>query len=259
MNMSEDWENSITTPELMWRPDFQDPGTYYTYTSGVGDRIWVTEMPYPWLYSYPDVGLQYKDFVARVNVEGVNAAGTEYYGWGRLTPAAIRRTCGEREVTVDTWIDNETECLVQARRLMAYQCDPSYLKMKQVKFNTEHLYRTYLADYTAAQSQYALISLAGGMPGDVVTPRYPFPGAHATAADWPAHAPSLGALYENIRQLWETPLVYDGTTYTAFSHVIRTFTRTFTPTGGWDVTIGVEPATANVRGTAVTDNGSGTY
>jgi hypothetical protein len=103
------------------------------------------------------------------------------------------------------------------------------------------------------------MSLVGGMPGDTVTARTPFTNGHADAADWPTHAPAAGALYDNLLPLWLAPMVYDGTTYTAFDHVIRTFTRTFTPTGGWDVTLGVEPATANVRASAVSDNGSGTY
>jgi len=260
-NMCEEWEGSITAPTLRWRPDFQDPGTYYTYTANA--RLWATEMRYPWLYAYPDVGVVYKDFVARVQVEGANSAGAEHYGYGGLASAGQRASVGNREVTVDTWIDTAAECQTQARRLMAYQGNPSYVKMRQVTFNTEHLYRTYLADYTAAQSQYALISLAGGMPGDVYTPRDPFNNTHTTAADWPTHAPSGGALYDTLESLWWPTLAYDVPVvdYVVQHHVVRTLTRTFTPTGGWDVTAGVEPVglPGGLRGSTIVDYGNGTY
>lgn len=256
-NMSEDWTTSITAPQMAWRPDFQDPGTYYTYTDTA--RMWSTEMPYPWLLAYPDVGLQYKDFVARVNVEGGTSAGVEHYGYASLATSALRAKLGNRDVSVTSWIDTTTECQTQARRLMAYQADPEYLKMNQVSFNTEALYRTYLADYSAANAQYALISLAGGMPGDTLTPRSGFGNGHATAANWPAHAPAAGALYDVLDALWNPLIYYTPIVGTGDRHVIRTFTRTFTPQGGWDVTVGVEPVTTDVRGADVSVYGNGTY
>jgi hypothetical protein len=267
-NMSEDWETSITAPLLMWRPDFQDPGNYYTYTATA--RMWATEMPYPWKLAYPDVGMQYTDFVARVNVEGANAAGDEHYGWAQLVGTAARATVGNRDVSLNSFIDTAAECQTQARRMIAYQGNPCYLKMNQVSFNTEALYRTYLADYTAANAQYALISLAGGMPGDVYLGRgQPTPADfgddHTTAADWPAHAPDGGALYDVLKALWWPLIQYDVpvTDFTTIHHVVRSLTRTFTPTGGWDVTAQVEPVPNpdGLRGATVPagDYDNGTY
>jgi hypothetical protein len=142
---------------------------------------------------------------------------------------------------------------------MAYQSDPDYLKINQISFNSEHLYRTYTASYTAANSQHALISLTGGMPGDVVTARSPFGNAHATAPNWPAHAPAAGTLYTELDALWRPLIYYTPIVATATTHVIRAITRAFTPLGGWDVTLAVEPVTTDVRGSDVSISGNGTY
>jgi hypothetical protein len=258
VNMSEDWETSITAPALMWRPDWQDE-EYFTFSATA--RVWQTEMPYPWLYSYPDTGMQYRDFVARVNVEGETSAGVEHYGYAQLSTSGKRLSVGQRDISVDTWIDTPTECQTQARRLMAYQAEPDYLKMRQVTYNTEHLYRVYTDDsYTDAEAQYALISLAGGMPGDTLIKRNPFGNSHADAQNWPAHAPAAGTLYDTLDQMWDPVLTYAAVSADTEKHVIRTIMRSFTPQGGWDVTLGVEPtAFSGLRGSSVTDYGNGTY
>lgn len=265
INMSEDWQTSITAPELMWRPDFQDPDYYATLTTA---RMWTWQAGYPWLYSYPDVGLQYEDFVARVNVEGENSGGTQVYGYGGLANGTIRATVGNRDVTLSTWMDNTTDCQTYARRLIAYQGQPNYLKLNQFTLNTEHLYRVMQADDTAGKTidpEVEIFTAAAGMPGDTVTRRYDssvgvgFGDGHDFYRDWPSNAPDGGDLYDTLDPLWNPEMAYTPGVEYADTHIIRAFTRQFTPTGGWDVTYGVEPWTDLIRGADVSYYGNGTY
>jgi hypothetical protein len=254
MNLAEHWGGTITTPDLWWRPDFQD-ADYWTLEQG---RIWSLQLFYPWLMSYPDVGLQYEDFVARINVEGATSAGVEHYGWARLFSAADRASVGNRDVTLDTWIDTATECQTQARRLLAYQGEPNHLRIKEMTLNTEHLYQVATDDGITGPAAH-VFNWAGGMPGDHVVVRSPFGNSHLEARDWPAHAPDGGDLYDTLEALWTPSITYNATSATPDRFVVRSYTRTFTPNGGWDVTVGVDPSTDAIRGSDVSEFGNGTY
>jgi hypothetical protein len=174
---------------------------------------------------------------------------------------------GNREVYVNSFIDTAAECQTQARRLLAYQCEPDYLKMNQVSFNTEAMYRQHYAD-TPTYAKLYMMYLATGMPGDVVAARNAgsadFGNDHDIAADWPAHAPEGGALYNTLQPLWQPTLTYDATSTVALHHTVRAITRVFTPQGGWDVTLQLVPRNftdfgSDVRGATVDEYDSGSY
>ena len=256
--MTEDWETSISAPALMWRPDFQD-NTYYPITD---TNIWEIPLGHPWAYHYGDVGLQYQDFVARVNVEGENAAGTQHYGWAQLYSAADRASVGNRDISFSTWIDNATDCQTLARRAIAYQAEPTYMKVNQVTYNSEAMFRDLTVDQgngKACDADYYTYLATACQVGDLVLVRgTTFGNGSATFRDWPAHAPSGGDLYDTLDALWNPTFVYNATSEGRAETYVRAVTREFTPNGGWNVTLGVD-STSALRGSDVSEYSSGTY
>lgn len=254
INMAAEWETSITAPALMWRPDYFD--TLYS-ASVATTRQWTWEAVHPWSYVYTDIGIQWQDFIARVNLDGENAAGTQYYGWAKLSDTAVRAKLAQRENNQTTWMDNAADLQKYARRLLAHVGEPNWLKINQVTLPIEKLYSLYLSE-GFVDADIEAFTAAAMMPGDQIDWRDPFDNTNALAPDWPAVAPDGGDLYDNLLALWYVTVEDNGVTNASGRHIIRSITREWTPNGGWFVTYGLDPY-SQLTGTDIASNGSGTY
>ncbi len=252
INMSEEWELQITSPTLRWRPDW-----YHPAGSVITTRQWTWEAGYPWLFAYPDVGIQYRDFLARINVEGTGSGGTRRWAWAQLDLAAQRLRVGHRDTTLSTWIDNTTDLEKAARELIGKQGEPDYVKMNQITLNIDAWYRAFDTQ-GAADPEIETWKAAACMLGDVITTRDPFDNTHTDYGNWPAHAPYNGDLYDRLFGLWNTSITDNAVTAAVAEWVIRTITREWSAGGGWQVTYGLEPANY-IDYTDIADYSSGTY
>lgn len=255
INMSEEWGGTITAPELRWRADWMDTTTYPSITT---TRLWNVEFHYPWLAKYEDVGVEWKDFVARINIEGENSAAAEHYGWARLSLSAQRQACGNRDVTLSSWIDTATQCQNAARRLLGHQGEPSWMKMKRVTLPIETIHAAIDADTVGVTyPEEETWRLAACMLGDTVDIRSPFDNG-STRTDWPAHAPAGGAVYDTLNTIWK-PALTDDLEFVPFdTWSIRTIVREWRPNGGWLLTYGMDP-TYGIPAADIADYGNGTY
>jgi hypothetical protein len=273
----EDWAGTLTAPELRWRTDFTDPD-YMTYTlTGYRDL----EIGYPWLLTYEDVGFAYEDYTAKITVTGETSGGTQYYGWARLDNAdGARDALSNREVQVDSYINTAADCKTWARRHLAWQGAPSYgLRMNAVTLNTEVYYKALVdqgahgVNPTYGNAANEMMLLGTAMPGDNLYARGyyvtdvggvdGFGSGNSDYGDWPAAYDDASDLHDTLFQLWRPWLgqVDDTSTYQeADRQTIRQVRRTFTPTGGWDITFGLVPWSTLIRGTdvGVSDTDSGT-
>jgi hypothetical protein len=271
INMTEDWDGTITAPTLRWRADHDDA----SYYSGTVSDQWVMEIGYPWKMSYPDVGIVPGDYSARITVNGENSAGTQVYGYGELDTAALRAQCGERDTQVTSYIDTTTDCQKQAVRLIAYQGDAIRTRMIQTTLNTEVYYKALVdggAYFPSTQADPAaeVFYLAAMMPGDLLYTRGHFltdvggsdgfQNGNSDYGNWPSGYSAGSGLYTTLYRLWRPYVEGWGLSDVATRHAIRAITRTFTPDGGWDVTYGVQPWTDAIVGSDVSagDKGSGT-
>ena len=244
VNMSEEWETSITAPALRWRPDFQDIG-YHTALSVT--NLWAANVGYPWLFSYDDVGIQYEDFVAKVTVNGEDSAGNQYYGWARLDTAALRAAAGNREASVTSYVDTAADCKTQARRLMAYSGDAGHLRMKQVTFRAEDYYAATVAGgYSSTSAATDVWPMVAGMPGDSWIARDngvlgDWDNTNTDYGDWPSNAAFTDDYTTTLYSLWRPYVQGWGVSDITEYHRVRALTRTWDGNSGWTVTAGLEP------------------
>jgi hypothetical protein len=208
-------------------------------------------MDFPWVWEYLDSGIDWQDFVARVNLTGEDSGGTRYYGWARLAASAMRNKLGNRDVNITTYIDNAANLQTAARRLLAYVGEPGYLLLKQIRVSVELLYATHDAAATADPEAEAFTA-AALFPGDKINfgaPTYPATLSAQREAD--------------LDTLWQPTVADNGTGGTITDFTVKTVTREWNPTGGWFVTYGIEPdptaALNGLLGSDISDYGNGTY
>jgi len=264
VNMSEEWETSITAPALRWRPDYQDIGYHVSLTSS---NLWAPNVGYPWRFSYDDVGIQYEDFVAKLTVTGEDSGGTQYYGWARLDTAALRAQASNRELSFDSYIDTAADCKTWARRKLAYVGDPGYPRMKQITFQAEDYYAHTVANgYSSTSAATDVWPMVAGMPGDTWYARDnnvtgEWDNDQPDFGDWPSWTSFSTGFGSTLYELWHPYVTGWGVSQRVYYHTARAFTRTWDPNNGWTVTVGLEPDTQEwIRGTdvAADDTGSGT-
>jgi hypothetical protein len=266
-NMMAGWGPPMSTPTMEWRADFFDDHYYTPTTDNYYFDAGAVKLFYPWLCEYQDVGFQWADFNARIEVEGFDNAGTEPYGWAQLYNATQRARAGNRTVNLTSYINNAAECETAARRLIAYQCQADYVKLNQFMVPIERTYREIVKDAITNPGD-EIGKLAAAMPGDQLTTRNLGDGTHNFGdndtdghQDWPATIPEGSDMYDTLESLWYPTLTYNADTMVPEQWVIRTITRQWDPNGGWFVTYGVDPHTrvGAVHGSDVSSFGDGTY
>ena len=256
INLVAQWTGPVTNPYLQWRPDFFE--SYYSASVDTTYQ-WTWNAGYPWELDYPDVGRVWNDAAARVNIDGEDSAGNEYYGWARLDDATQRNKLGNREINISTWIDNTTDLQRQARRLLAYVGEPGYTKMNQIMLPVEHYYQV-MDTKGAPDPEIEILTAAGLYPGDLITKRDPWGNTNTDYGNWPAHCPIGSQREGNLQELWEPIIEDDAAGGPAYTQIVKSVTREYDPAGGWTMTYGVEPweGTALDAGD-ISSYGSGTY
>ena len=257
INLSSEWTGSMTAPEFRWRPDYFDS----VYSASVSTtRQWSWEAGYPWLLGYPDIGIIWNDFVARISVDGIDSADQVRNGWARLSDTAMRAALGRREANVKTWMDSTSDLQRAARRLMAFQGEPTYSHLYQLTIPIEPMYRKYLAD-GAVDAEIETLTAAGLLPGDLITARNPWNDTHPDYGDWPTATPYGGTVGDTLNALWYPSVTDNGAGTIVVEHVVKTVTREYTAAGGWVVTYGLDPHGANggLVGTDIASYGNNTY
>ena len=244
INMACDWVGGTfeSTPvEVLWRPD------HFVDWSAVNTSRQINHNEFfPWALIHRDVGTQWNDFVARVNITGDAAGGTRRYGWARLGSSTYRRRLGNRDLNLSSWIDNGADLQLAAARIMGHIGEPRYLMLKEVTWPMEFYADSYLAHpggLTTNQVYEKVCQIAGVLPGDEVWRRQPFnDGAPANAyATWPATAPVGSDRYEELEEAWTHTVSNNGTTGgSGIQHIIRTVTREYDPVGGWMLSLGLQ-------------------
>jgi hypothetical protein len=264
INLTASWEPTVANPTLKWRPDFYDTNYYPLTTTTAFDQLTIA---YPWLVEYQDVGFQWADFVARFEVEGFDNGGTEPYGWAQLHNATQRARAGNRTTNLTSYINSAGDCQMAAKRLTAYQAQPDYVKLNQIKVPVEATHAQLTADgITATTAGNVVAQIAGVMLGDTLKTRWEGDGANgfgdnstAGYADWPATLPEGSDKYDELEALWYPTLTYDATSGTPAAWTVRTVTREWNPTDGWFITLGIEPLVTAIEGADVSSYGNGTY
>lgn len=256
INVTSEWDTSITAPDLRWRPDWFD----FDYSASVDiNRLWYWNAGHPWLLEYDDVGIRYADYVATVNIDGEDSAGAEYYGYARLATAATRKALGNREVNITSWMDTAADCQKHARRLLAHVGDPIHARMYRLTVRPEKVHEAMTADAIFDADTILENAFRAGalLPGDQISARDPFGDTNLDFGDWPSGS---SALQTRLSTLW-FPEMKDGSgvgTTADGLHNIRTVEREWTPDGGWICTYGVEPVSP-LTGSDIVTYGSGTY
>lgn len=245
-----EWDGPITAPALQWRTD-------YPWTSGRWQQVRAGR---PWKYVYEDYGTTWKDFAARIEVDGVNSAGTKYYGWARLNSGTVRAQLGYQEIKVSTWIDSASQCQTAAELAIRHQGRPTYLKMFRVGIPLEVCHLDAAADsgYTEDEDK-VFMGHACLMPGDQLLARtsggqdWVTPN---TAGEFPPFYPVGTGSVDDLLALWQ-PQIINTTGNYADNFTVRSVVREWEPFGGWYLQVDLDPdALANIVGG---DSGNANY
>ena len=230
-----EWDGPIDSPQLCWRTD-------YPWTSGRWQQVRAGR---PWKYVYEDYGFTWQDFVARVEVDGTDSAANKYYGWARLNDSTVRSQLGNQEVRFSSWIDSATQCQTAARKLIRQQGEP-YLKMLRVGIPLEICYRdaATAAGYTEDEDK-VFMGHACLMLGDQLLSRSSgsnsWDNTSNTAGSWPSGKAATGSIvFSDLSSLWEVNIV-NTTTDKADNYTVRGIAREWEPSGGWYITVDLEP------------------
>lgn len=252
VNMSSEWDGTITSPELYWRPDYFYPG--------VNDaRMADFYLGRPWLLGYPDCGYSYQDFASRYTVNGEGSGGTRYYGWARLDAAADRNRLGNRELSLTGMWDAETRCKAAALTVLSATGYPSSLLPYQVTVPVD-AYSSGLVGWSGDEEATAWY-MATLMLGDTI--EYQISGDPYYEAET-SHMPTARA--DDLKSMFITNVdnAGPGSGYGVVVdrwHV-RTLVREWNPGSGWLLTVGLLPNLL-VASTPLTDTvgdaGSGSY
>lgn len=283
MTITGDWEGTIDAPELAWRTDYQ----WFT-----GGNYEIIKAGRPWNYVYSDIGITWRDFVARIEVNGETGNSISHYGfvrypnwngprpptriidvrngtryWGRasLDNGTVRSRLGFQEASIGSWIDTAAECEAAAKRLMRHQGEPSYLKMNKVGWWPDQVAADAATDPLVDPDPedigmvHACVMLgdqmAGRQSGEAFDDSNGIGGDNAYGT-WPDHCPVSSDRYDLLEALWNVQIENNGSTSGIVDYyTIRTISREWTPTGGWWIEVGLEPDGL----VSVTSSSNGTY
>lgn len=272
MSIVGEWEGTITAPELCWRTDRN------WSPSGGGNYSFLCVAWRPWEYSYPDVGTVWRDFVARVEVNGevgnslthhgyvrysslrhmqprqptkiVDVSnGTRYWGRADLASAGMRNKLGNQTASFASWIDTAAECEDAAKFIARHVGEPSYMRMNRVGFSPDRLHASADADtgFTEDVDDFGMYH-AVLMLGDQIEVRGHGNfgddnglGGDNTGGLWPDSCPEGSDTYDELQALWEPTLDSDSNPVTPQYHNVRTIIREWTPSAGWNMEVGLEP------------------
>lgn len=286
MTLVAEWDGPITAPALRWRTDYPwfSGGNFNNITAGR-----------PWSYIYLDHGTVWRDFVARVEVNGASgqtlsydgwvrypqlgnigprpstqiitvADGTRYYGYGRLGSSAMRAAVSQTELSINSWIDTAAECETAAKWILRHMGEPTYLKINRMGYYPDYLWREADADpLYDPDPDNVFLDHAAVMLGDQFVSREfgndLFDNSNLIGPDnsygtWPTVCPPGSDRYDDLFALWNPTLTNNGVSSGQVQlQTVRTLARTWNPSSGWYVEVGLEPSET----VAVADSGHGTY
>jgi hypothetical protein len=274
MTILGEWEGTIDSPDLLWRPDYNWSNDVSYYNS-LG--FWR-----PWIYEYADVGTVFGDYVAEVEVTGETGNsiyhygyqltvgpwgqpvqppkivdvrnGTRYWGTAQLADAGMRLNVGNQTLSVASWIDTAAQCEDAAQRLLKHVGEPTHLNMRKIGYFPDQLW--YDADndpaFTYDVDDYAMDHACVKI-GDTVQSRG-FTGDGDSFDDsdglgdvnnggfWPDHCPVDSPTYNDLYVLWNNALSNgeDVSLNVTSYYTVRAIQREWTPSAGWRMELGLE-------------------
>lgn len=271
MSIIAEWEGTLTAPELCWRTD----------------RAWVGGQNYrnvyagrPWEYEYRSVGINWRDFVAKVEVTGEAgnslshhgwvrypnlynrgprpptriidvSNGTRYYGTATLSNSFMRDNLGDQTISINSWIDTAAHCEDAAEFLLSHVGEP-HLMMNSVAFWPDQLTKSADADpdFTFQDPEDFGMDHANVLVGDYMRSRTAggngFDDTDGGAGvnpwgTWPDTVPVNSDVYDLLNYLWQVEIENDSNTSGAVdAYNVRRVAREWTPSGGWHIDVGLE-------------------
>lgn len=253
VNCHAEWDGPITSPSLLWRPDW-----YWADNATINvARRQSISIPKMWQLSYPELGYNFDEFNAYIQVDGTDSAGTRRWGDARIHAAADRLSLGHREVRLDSWLDTATQCRLAAKHLLSRVGFPTQSLPIRVDVNVDHFAGPGLSG--VGDSTYRLTrawGMATAMLGDTIV----FETAAMNPTTFQDPAPYVTDDVENMLDLIRAATIGepDWSTTTTNAYAIRWLSRAWHPSTGWTLELGLQPDSDGYTvDTADTD--SGTY
>lgn len=291
MSIMAEWEGTLTAPELCWRTDrywvgglnhryvyagrpwlYQYPNTGFNWQDFVA-RVEVngetgnTISHHGWV-RYPTL----RNMGPRPPTKIIDVSdGTRYYGTARLGNSSMRTRLGNVTAQINSWLDTSTRCQNAAEFLLSHVGEPLYPKMFGVTFLPDQLYADAAADATFVGGPIAQdpedfgMDHAGILIGDRMISRAlneAFDDSDGMGGDnewglWPDHCPVNGDVYDNLYACWQAEIENNSTSSGPTDYYnVRTVQREWTPSGGWKISVDLEPDNTVAIDAGDLDNGT---
>lgn len=254
INCHAEWDGPIATPTLRWRPDWfwDDPAIDWA-------RLESVRVPKMWQLSYPQLGYAFDDYMAYVNVDGTDAAGTRRWGRARIHDATQRLSLGHREAQLTSWLDSTTQCRLAAKHLLSRVGYVTQLQLQRLEVNVDHFAGPGLSGVSdATHREKQAWAMATLMLGDLIT--------FESAALWPGTfqdpAPYVTDDVEDVLANIRAPTLGEpgwSTVTTGGDYSIRYLSREWDPSTGWTLELGLHPDHPTGYTIDNADTDSGTY
>lgn len=128
VNLVGGFGNTITSPQLLFRPDYFRPGAAIDTS-----RQETITLARPNLWDVTDLGVSFEDAAAKFVVYGEDSGGTRYKGWARFESATDREALGRTEQSLSGWWNTAARCEGAARELLQLTCFPSGPRPYQIR------------------------------------------------------------------------------------------------------------------------------